>query len=110
MFVTNVPSMEPTIDVVWPKSPRGVQRHRLADRPNDLDGMRVAFLWDHLFRGDEIFPALEEELRQRFPSVEILGYEVFGNTHGGDEAEMIAGLPNELKRHRVDAVVSAMGC
>jgi len=102
--------MESTFEVVWPKSPRGVQTRPLADRLDTLNGKRVAFLWDHLFRGDEIFPAVEAELIERFPGVEIVGYDVFGNTHGGDEKEMVAGLPNGLSSRHIDAVVSAMGC
>lgn len=102
--------MEPTYDVVWPKSPSGVPTRARADRLDTLDGKRVAFLWDYLFRGDEIFPALEAELTERFPGVEIVGYEVFGNTHGGDEKEMVAGLANGLASRHIDAVVSAMGC
>ena len=102
--------MESNYDVVWPKSPRGVQSRPLADRVDTLNGKRVAFLWDHLFRGDEIFPVLETELVERFPDVEIVGYDVFGNTHGRDEKEMVAGLPNGLSSRHIDAVVSAMGC
>lgn len=102
--------MEPGYDVVWPRSPRGVQRHQLADRLDTLNGRQVAFLWDYLFRGDELFPVLERELTARFPSVEILQYDVFGNTHGSDEAEKIGRLPDELRARGVDAVVSAMGC
>ena len=103
-------STEPTYDVVWPKSPRGVGHRPLARRLPGLDGARIAFLWDHVFRGDEIFPALAHELNARFPNVEIVGYDEFGNTHGGDEAEVIAGLPEALARRHVDAVVSGMGC
>jgi hypothetical protein len=101
---------EPTFDVVWPKSPRGVRSRALADRVDTLNGRRVAFLWDYLFRGDEIFPALEAELIDRFPDVEIVRYDVFGNTHGGDEKEMVAGLPAGLAARHIDAVVSGMGC
>ena len=101
---------EPTYDVVWPKSTRGVQRRRLATRLDDLAGKRVAFLWDYLFRGDEIFPVMAAELTARFPDIELVGYEVFGNTHGGDEAEMVAGLPHGLAQRHIDAVVSGMGC
>ncbi len=102
--------METTIDVVWPSSPRGVSTQRLADRLGDLSGKRVAFLWDHLFRGDEVFPALADHLRERFEGIEIIDHVEFGNTHGGDEKEMIAGLPDGLAQRHIDAVVSAMGC
>ena len=102
--------MESTYDVVWPKSPRGVQSKALAPRLDSLDGKRIAFLWDYLFRGDEVFPALEAELTRRFPTVDIGGYDVFGNTHGSDEKEMVTGLAEGLTHRHIDAVVSAMGC
>ena len=102
--------MESTYDVVWPKSPRGVQSKALAPRLDSLDGKRIAFLWDYLFRGDEVFPALEAELTRRFPTVDIVGYDVFGNTHGSDEKEMVTGLAEGLTHRHIDAVVSAMGC
>ncbi|MFT6293710.1 MAG: hypothetical protein ACJAXA_002703 [Candidatus Aldehydirespiratoraceae bacterium] len=102
--------IENTYDVLWPKSPQGIQRQRLADRLDDLNGKRIAFLWDNVFRGDEVFPVLAEELTIRFPDIEIIGHEVFGNTHGSDEVEMVAGLPAGLAQRHVDAVVSAMGC
>ena len=88
----------------------GVQPRRSADRLPDLDGTRVAFLWDYLFRGDELFPVLEKELKQRYPAIDVVGYEEFGNLHGSDEAERIAALPGELTARRIDAVVSGMGC
>jgi hypothetical protein len=109
-------TMEPTYEVVWPRSPRGVQTRRVADRletadeRHPLEGKRIAFLWDYLFRGDELFPVLDRELTERFPGIEVVGYAEFGSTHGSDEAELIAGLPAALANRHIDAVVSAMGC
>ncbi len=102
--------MDSTYDVVWPRSPRGVQERRRADRLNTLGGKRVAFLWDYLFRGDELFPVLADELTRRFWDIEIVGYEEFGNLHGADEKERIGQLPQDLRNRGVDAVVSGMGC
>ncbi len=102
--------MEPTYDVVWPRSPSGVQARRQAARRPSLDGARIAFLWDYLFRGDELFPVLEAELRHRYPDCLIVGYEVFGNLHGTDEKERVGRLPDDLRTRGVDAVVSGMGC
>ncbi len=102
--------MEPTFDVVWPKSARAVQARRAAARPATLDGARIAFLWDHVFRGDEVFPLLERELRVRHPSIDVLGHDEFGNTHGSDEKQMLGRLPEVLRDRGVDAVVSGMGC
>ena len=97
-------------EVVWPKSPLAVQTRHLAERLDTLKGKRVGFLWDFLFRGHELFPVIEKELQNRFTGIEIVGYDEFGNTHGGDEAEVIAALPNRLRDHRIDAVVSGVGC
>ena len=102
--------MEAHYDVVWPGSPRGVQGRRLAPRLDTLDGKTVAFLWDYLFRGDELFPVLAQELEKRFEGIEIIGYETFGNLHGADEKERVGRLPDDLRSRGVDAVVSGMGC
>ncbi len=102
--------MEPTYDVVWPRSARGIQQRRRAGRLDTLRGKRVAFLWDYLFRGDELFPLLAEQLVARFDGVEIIDYVEFGNLHGADEKERVGRLPDDLRSRRVDAVVSGMGC
>ena len=102
--------MEATYDCVWPRSPQGIQRQRRAARLSSLDHKRVAFLWDYLFRGDELFPVLTDELHRRHPGIEIVGYEEFGNLHGADEKMRLAQLPSELRDRGVDAVVSGMGC
>ena len=102
--------MDPTYDVVWPRSARGVQQRLRADRLDSLAAKRVAFLWDYVFRGDELFPVLADELSKRFEDIEIVGFEEFGNLHGADEHERVARLPDLLQTRGVDAVVSGMGC
>lgn len=97
-------------NVVWPRSPRGLQQQRVSDRLATLANRRVAFLWDYLFRGDELFPILAHELTRRFDAIEIIGYEEFGNLHGADEKARVDKLPDELRSRGVDAVVSGMGC
>ena len=101
--------MEPTYSALWPRSPQGVQQRRRAARLAGLDAKRVAFLWDYVFRGDELFPLLERELSERY-GVQVVGYDTFGNLHGADEKERIRHLPDELRDRGVDAVVSGMGC
>ena len=101
---------EPTFDVVWPKSPLGVQSRQPAPRLATLDGASIGFVWDYMFRGEEIFPILEAELKQRFDGVEVIGYDAFGNIHGGDQAARVKALPHVLAQYRVDAVVCGNGC
>jgi hypothetical protein len=97
-------------DVVWPRSGKAVEIQPLAPRLNSLEGKTVAFLWDYLFRGDEIWPVLSSELGERFPGMKFIGFDEFGSTHGDEEHKVLAELPAKLKSLKIDAVVSGMGC
>lgn len=101
---------EGTYAVHWPRAQRTQAAQPVAPRVDGLSGKVVAFVWDYLFRGDEIFAMLRRELEQRFPGVSFIGHEEFGSTHGADEREVLAALPGKLKTLRVDAVISGMGC
>ncbi len=102
--------MGESFTVVWPRSRRVVHPQAMAERPATLDGATIAFLWDDLFRGDEIFPLIAEELRARFDDITIVDHTEFGSTHGDGENELIAALPGRLHELGVDAVVSGMAC
>jgi hypothetical protein len=103
-------SAEATYAVVWPKSARAVQSRRAAPRLQSLHGARVAFAWDYMFRGEELFAALQQYMEQRFPGVEIIGYDAFGNTHGPEEAQVIGEIPSIVAARGITAVVSGIGC
>lgn len=96
-------------EVFWPRSPRQVKRTQLAPRLNTLKGKVVAQLWDFLFKGDQVFELLEQELKTRVPGVRFVNWREFGNTHGNDEREVVAALPAKLKALGVDAVISGIG-
>src|SRR5215470_8953622 len=96
--------------VIWPRGGTTVQAGDVASRLATLEGKVIGELWDDLFRGDEIFPILEEELRRRFPGIRFVRYDTFGSTHGRDEQRVLAELPGRLKQYEVDAVISGMAC
>jgi hypothetical protein len=75
----------------------------------DLAGARVAFVWDLLFDGDIVFDAIAAELDKTYGSMEFVGFEEFGDIHGGEEHRVLAELPDRLRRHTVDAVVAGVG-
>ena len=104
------PSALDAHDVVWPRGRRGVERGELAKRLPTLEGKTIAFLWDAVFRGDEIFPVLQAALAGRFPGARFVPWDAFGATFGGAEAKTIGELPDRLRQFHVDAVVSAVGC
>lgn len=97
-------------EVYWPRSQRQSKITPLARRLDTLAGRKIAFLWDFVFRGDEIFAVLEEALRARFPGVSFVNWREFGNTHGTDERKVVEALPGRFQELRVDAAISGMGC
>ncbi len=97
-------------EALWPRSPRQVQLKPLAQRLALLEGKTIAQLWDFVFRGDEVYAHLEEALKTRFPGVRFVSWREFGSTHGGDEREVVAALPQRFKELGVDAAISGMGC
>lgn len=101
---------ETQYEVLWPRSPRQVGVKPLARRLDTLNGKTVAQLWDYVFRGDEVFALIEEGLKQRYPDIRFVSYKQFGNTHGGEEREVLANLPRRFKALGVDAAISGMGC
>ncbi len=97
-------------ETVWP---RGAQRQKLespAPRIADLSGKTIGLVWNFVFRGEEIFPLLQQEIGKRFPGVKFVGPDEFGNTHGSDERQVLADLPARLKEFGVDAIISGNGC
>ena len=100
---------EPVYDVVWPLAPSAAPAGSLAGRPADLSGKTVGELWDYLFKGEQMFPLIREALAQRYPGIRFVEYERFGSIHGRDEAELARTLPEQLRKHGCDAVISAVG-
>ena len=97
-------------EALWPRSPRQTKRKALAPRLSTLEGKTVAQVWDYVFRGNEVFEFLEQGLKARFPGVRFVSWREFGSTHGSDEREVIAALPQRFRELGVDAVISGMGC
>jgi len=102
--------MGEAFEVVWPRGAKTVSVAELGPRLSTLDGAVVGELWDDLFRGDEIFPALREELRRRFPRIRFVEYPAFGSIHGAEEQHSIAQLPGRIAEHGVQAVISGLAC
>lgn len=104
--------MEPAdYQVVWPLGHRVFGEVEAHERPAELAGRTVAYLWDALFRGPEMFDIISELARQRYGDVSFVGWEEFGNFHASaaEERRVLDALPERLRAHRVDLVVAAVG-
>jgi hypothetical protein len=100
---------EPYYKVVWPLGKLAYQPIALKPHPTDLNGLTVCELSDYGFKAEVIFPLVRKLLKQRYPDIKFIGYTTFGNTHGSQEDEVIAALPEKLKNHGCDAVISGVG-
>jgi hypothetical protein len=95
--------------VVWPLGKLKHQNVTLKPRIPDLNGKTICELSDFIFRGEEIFPAVREEIRKIYPDIKFVEYNHFGNIHGSNEAEVIRSLPSMLKEYGCDGVISGIG-
>ena len=98
------------LEVAWPRGPSAVKIIPLAKRLDTLEGKTICEMWDWVFRGDELFPLLEEELKKRYPGVKFVNFNEFGNPHTAHEAEVYEELPGLAKKHGCDAFIVAIGC
>lgn len=96
--------------VVWPSGERKLAVRPLARRLDTLNGKTIAQLWDYLFAGDEVFVALEQKLAEQYPDVKWVSWREFGSTHGVNEKEILASLPQRFREMGVDAAISCMAC
>ena len=104
-----MPDSEDTSGVLSPVGPIDRPEMMAEARYADLNGKRIGFVWDYVFRGDEMFPLIEAEIASRFPRASFVHHEQFGNIHGKDSDPIIEGLPQALRDKGVDAVVVGVG-
>ena len=99
---------EPAYATLWPLG-RTTQRGRRAQAGLEkLSGARIALLWDHLFKGDEILRAFAARLGAQFPDTEFIDHTHFVGDFG-DVYSGLATLGEQLARVRADAAVVAVG-
>ena len=96
-------------EVVWPLGKSHWDKRDLNPGLGDLNGKTIAEVWDRVFRGEEIFPAIREAVRKKYPGARFIEYDTFGDTHGVNQKQVLADLPEHLRKHKVDAVISGVG-
>ena len=97
------------LSALWPGGDSAVEAIEPAPRPASLGARRIGFLWNHMFRGEEIFRLLASRIEAEFKGAEFVGFDAFGSIFGGEEHAVIDALPSRLDTLRVDAVISGIG-
>lgn len=100
---------EAQYEVVWPLGKSHWDKRDLNPGLGDLNGKTIAEVWDRVFRGEEIFPAIRAALKKKYPEVRFIEYDQFGDTHGVNQKQVLAELPDVLRKFRADAVISGVG-
>ena len=100
---------EPAYEVVWPLGRSHWDTRGLHARVPDLRGKVIGEVWDHVFRGEAIFPIVREVMSRMYPGIRFVEYEKLGDTHGPRQKEVLAKLPDLLGEYQVDAVISGVG-
>jgi hypothetical protein len=98
-------STDGNFDVVWPLARSPGQALKMNPRLRAGEAKRIGFLWDYVFRGDEMFPLLQAGLAEEYPGSSFVHHDRFGNIHGHNESEVLASLPERLRAEKIDAVV-----
>ncbi len=100
---------QPAYPVVWPLGKSHWDKRDLNPGLGDLNGKTIAEVWDRVFRGEEIFPAIRAALKKKYPQVRFVEYDTFGDPQGINQKQVLADLPALLRKHNVDAVISGVG-
>jgi hypothetical protein len=104
---------EPKYEVVWPLG-RTVTAQDIGLAPPvvDLNDKTVVEMWAGVYRGDEIYASLREELRKRFPRVKIVEHTAGGDIYhvvSNEREHAAASIPKLLQEHGGDVIVSSVG-
>ncbi len=62
-----------------------------------------------MFHGDTVFEKLRELLQARYPGISFVSHAEFGDIHGRDERNVVAGLAGKLKALGCDAAIVGIG-
>jgi hypothetical protein len=95
-------------EVVYPLGRRERKTQEQALRPRTLDGLTIGELSNDKFDSDFVFESIEKAILKRIPTAKFVSHERFGNVYGPSESEVIRDLPGNLRRHKVDVVISGM--
>lgn len=92
--------------VVYPLGRRARRSSAGKPRPRSLDGITIAELSNHKFDTEFTFRTIEQAILKRYPKAKFVPFETFGDVYGPRESEVIRKLPDLLKLHDVDLVIS----
>ena len=94
--------------------PLGEKTIPIAPRLDTLEGKTVCEIWNAGFKGEVIFPIIEEMLRERYRGVKVIPYTEFplvsiGSLGPATKAETLEAVRVALVEKGCDAVITGIG-
>lgn len=101
------------IEVISPLGLPGTQNTAIAPRLGSLEGKTVGEVYNHHFKGDQMFGLYRELLKQRYPGVRVVPYtELPASFVGGDTAyhrRVAREVAARAKEKGCDALITGNG-
>ena len=99
--------------VLSPLGLPAIRNEGIAPRLDTLEGKTVGEVYNHHFKGDQMFALYRQLLRQRYPSVRIIPYtELPASYVGGDPAtqrRIAREVAAQAKAMGIDALIAGNG-
>ncbi|HEV8518591.1 MAG TPA: hypothetical protein VGQ54_08450 [Burkholderiales bacterium] len=100
-------------EVLSPAGSEIIKRKSIAPRLDNFDGKTVGEVWNGVYKGNDSFPALREQLKQRYPGLKVIPYTEFPFRYGGDtltqQKEFARHIAALAKEKGCDALISGNG-
>ena len=101
------------VDVISPVGLPRTQQNGVAPRLGSLEGKTIGEVYNHHFKGDQMFGLYRELLIQRYPGVRIVPYtELPASFVGGDPATQrrtAQEIARVAKEKGIDALIAGNG-
>lgn len=95
--------------VLWPLGTCRIDSVDPLRSLDDLNGKIIAFVWDYVFKGAEMWQLIKREIVASYPNARFVDYDIFGNIQGPADTVVVAAVPDRLREYRVDAAIVGVG-
>ena len=102
--------MDTKLAVMSPLGEYVGKEEALVSRLPDLNGKKVGEVWNGMFRGDVLFPALRELIQKRYRDVKFVTYKempIFEVWHNIDE--LCQKLKETIREEGIDVLIAGVG-
>jgi hypothetical protein len=95
--------------VLWPSTPVDAPADVGGHALTKLEGTRIGLLWNHLFRGDDVYAVLADTIVRDHDVADVVAWDRFGDFHNQGGDAVLSALPERLRAEEVDAVIVGVG-